>query len=244
MSHELRTPLNGILGYAQILERAELAPKHKQGASIIHQCGSHLLTLINDILDLSKIEARKLELHPQDFDFFMFLEGVAEICKIRAEQKGVAFQREFSPDLPPGIYADEKRLRQVLISLLGNAIKFTDAGRVTLRVSINDDQNLGGEGSVVSQKILFEIEDTGVGMTPAQLKKIFLPFEQVGDTQKKAAGTGLGLAISQRIAQMMDAPLQVSSQAGKGSVFGLRRCFSRRLAGGERVRDRGLWVLS
>ena len=223
MSHELRTPLNGILGYAQILERADLAPKQKQGVSIIHQCGSHLLTLINDILDLSKIEARKLELHCHDFDFLSFLEGVVEICKIRAEQKGVTFLSEFSSDLPYAIHADEKRLRQVLINLLGNAIKFTDEGHVTLKVSLYSDDD--SSSSVIDEldfhHLLFQIEDTGVGMTSEQLKKIFLPFEQVGETDKKAAGTGLGLSISQRIAEMMDSPLQVSSQVGEGSIFWL-----------------------
>ena len=242
MSHELRTPLNGILGYAQILERADLAPKQKQGVSIIHQCGSHLLTLINDILDLSKIEARKLELHCDDFDFFSFLEGVAEICKIRAEQKGVTFLREFASDLPPAIHADEKRLRQVLINLLGNAIKFTDKGQVTLRVSLNSEEE--AVDSVVDRpdfhNILFQIEDTGVGMTPEQLEKIFLPFEQVGETDKKAAGTGLGLAISQRIAEMMNSPLQVSSKLGQGTVFWLSPSIQSAISwvkrpGGERV---------
>lgn len=215
MSHELRTPLNGILGYAQILERSPtLAPKEIKGVSIIHQCGSHLLTLINDILDLSKIEARKLELYPNDFDLLLFLEGVVEICKIKAEQKGLEFRCRFAENLPAGIHADEKRLRQVLINLLGNAIKFTDKGSVTLEVTAA----LGSENKAV-QKIRFQIEDTGVGMSPAQLAKIFLPFEQVGDTDKKAAGTGLGLAISQRIAQMMNSPLQVSSKLSEGSVF-------------------------
>ena len=228
MSHELRTPLNGILGYAQILERADLAPRQKQGINVIHQCGSHLLTLINDILDLSKIEARKLELHCHDFDFRLFLEGVAEICKIRAEQKGVTFQCEFSPDLPTAVHADEKRLRQVLINLLGNAIKFTEQGYVTLRVSLNpvavsptDEEPNQEKPKKDVHPILFQIEDMGVGMTPEQLEKIFLPFEQVGDTDKKASGTGLGLAISQRIAEMMDSPLQVSSKIGEGSIFWL-----------------------
>ncbi|MCZ0900085.1 HAMP domain-containing protein, partial [Microcoleus sp. HI-ES] len=110
MSHELRTPLNGILGYAQILERSKtMAPKELQGINIIHQCGSHLLTLINDILDLAKIEAQKLELYAKDFHFPSFLQGVAEICRIRAEQKGIAFVDQPSSELPPGIHADEKR---------------------------------------------------------------------------------------------------------------------------------------
>ena len=220
MSHELRTPLNGILGYAQILERSDIladsaADKERKGISTIHQCGTHLLTLINDILDLSKIEARKLELQSKEFDFLLFLEGVAEICRIKAEQKGIEFNCQFSNNLPAGICTDEKRLRQVLINLLGNAIKFTDHGRVTLSVSIANE----APKSSRTLPIRFQIKDTGVGMNDAQLQKIFLPFEQVGDTDKKAAGTGLGLAISQQIAEMMGSPLQVSSETGKGSTF-------------------------
>ncbi|MEL6603861.1 MAG: CHASE2 domain-containing protein [Cyanobacteria bacterium J06614_10] len=225
MSHELRTPLNGILGYAQILERSsQLASNERKGVSIIRQCGTHLLTLINDILDLSKIEARKLELHNHDFGLLTFLEGVVEICRIRAEQKGLSFHCDFAPDLPAGVCADEKRLRQVLVNLLGNAIKFTDQGSVTLSVSLSEarDENTAlsaSESQDASQKIRFQVEDTGVGMTPEQLEKIFLPFEQVGETDRKAAGTGLGLAISQRIAEMMGSPLQVSSRIGEGSIF-------------------------
>ncbi|MEM9090402.1 MAG: CHASE2 domain-containing protein [Cyanobacteria bacterium P01_F01_bin.53] len=236
MSHELRTPLNGILGYAQILERSpSLAAKELKGVTVIHQCGAHLLTLINDILDLSKIEARKLELHPQDFDLLVFLEGVAEICRIRAEQKGLAFRCDFAEDLPAGVHTDEKRLRQVLINLLGNAVKFTDKGCVILRVCVasasaselepNSSEPKFSEQDTSNnkpvQKIRFEIKDTGVGMPPSQLKKIFLPFEQVGETDRKAEGTGLGLAISHRISEMMGSPLQVSSEEGQGSTFWL-----------------------
>ena len=219
MSHELRTPLNGILGYAQILEQSSVivaTEKERKGVGIIHQCGSHLLTLINDILDLSKIEARKLELSSKDFGFLSFLQGVAEICRIKAEQKGVEFVCSFSDNLPDGIHADEKRLRQVLINLLGNAIKFTDQGRVTLSVSIGEEADQKSSNAV---PICFRVEDTGVGMSPTQLEKIFLPFEQVGEEHRKSSGTGLGLAISQRIADMMGSPLQVSSQIGEGSTF-------------------------
>jgi signal transduction histidine kinase len=131
MSHELRTPLNGILGYAQILRRVKtLSDKERNGVNIINQCGSHLLTLINDILDLSKIEARKMELYSTEFHLPSFLQGVAEICRIKAEQKGIDFIYEGDKNLPAAISADEKRLRQVLINLLGNAIKFTDQGQV------------------------------------------------------------------------------------------------------------------
>lgn len=217
MSHELRTPLNGILGYAQILQQSKnTSGQEQRGIEIIHQCGSHLLTLINDVLDLSKIEARKLELHPTSFHFPAFLQGVVEICSIRAEQKGVLFVYQPSSELPLGILADEKRLRQVLINLLGNAIKFTDKGKVIFTV-INSQLSLNSQQS--THKIRFQVEDTGVGMTPAQLKKIFLPFEQVGDTKRQAQGSGLGLAISQKIVQMMDSNIQVKSELGVGSTF-------------------------
>jgi signal transduction histidine kinase/ActR/RegA family two-component response regulator len=213
MSHELRTPLNGILGYAQILQRTEaLTDKGKKGVEIIYQCGTHLLTLINDVLDLSKIEARKLELYPTDFHFPSFLQGVAEICRIKADQKGIAFHYLPDEDLPVGIRADEKRLRQVLINLIGNAIKFTDRGSVTFGIKA-----IAQESSLY--QLRFQIQDTGVGMTPAQLKKIFLPFEQVGDTKKQSEGTGLGLAISRQIVTLMNSTLEVQSNANEGSLF-------------------------
>jgi len=221
MSHELRTPLNGIIGYAQILERSQkIAPSEMDGINIIHQCGSHLLTLINDILDLSKIEARKLELHKTDFDFSYFLTGVAEICRIRALQKGISFIYQPNSQLPRGIHADEKRLRQVLINLLGNAIKFTDSGRVLFKIDvIVEKQPI--ERQITHQKIRFKIEDTGVGMTPEQLEKIFLPFEQVGDKNKQVEGTGLGLAISRKLAELMGSEIRVESTLEVGSQFWL-----------------------
>jgi CheY-like chemotaxis protein len=214
MSHELRTPLNGILGYAQILQRSKaLTPKDHKGADIIHQCGSHLLTLINDILDLSKIEARKLELNAASLHLESFLQGVMEICQIKAEQKGIDFIYQADSGLPRGVYADEKRLRQVLINLLGNAIKFTDKGSVTFKV-----ERMSGESSK-KQNIRFQIIDTGIGMATEAVETIFLPFEQVGDTQKQSEGTGLGLAISQQIVTLMNSRLEVESQLGQGSRF-------------------------
>lgn len=219
MSHELRTPLNGILGYSQILQRGEpLTDKGRKGIQVIYQCGSHLLTLINDVLDLSKIEARKLELHPTAFHLPSFLQGVAEICRIRAEQKNIAFDFQVSAQLPIGIYGDEKRLRQVLINLLGNAIKFTDTGTVTFKVDVIE-QHVAVETNQTIFKLGFQVEDTGVGMTPEQVEKIFLPFEQVGDTKKQSEGTGLGLAISHKIVSLMDSEIEVQSYPGEGSVF-------------------------
>jgi signal transduction histidine kinase/DNA-binding response OmpR family regulator len=214
MSHELRTPLNGILGYAQIFQRSQtLTAKEHKGIDIIYQCASHLLTLINDILDLSKIEAGKMELHSQDFPFLDFLQGVVEICRIRAEQKGIYFIYQPNQQLPRHIHADEKRLRQVLINLLGNAIKFTDRGGVTFKVEIVGDRKPH------LQKIRFQIADTGVGMSPQQIEKIFQPFEQVGSVQKQAEGTGLGLAISQKVVALMKSTINVQSQLQQGSVF-------------------------
>jgi signal transduction histidine kinase/DNA-binding NarL/FixJ family response regulator len=214
MSHELRTPLNGILGYAQILQRSEiLSHRGKKGLDIVYQCGDHLLNLINDILDLSKIEARKMELYPKDFHLPAFIQSVAEICRIRAEQKGIDFGYEIDETLPHGVSADDKRLRQVLINLLGNAIKFTDSGKVTFKV-----KNLS-TADANSCRLRFEIQDTGVGMSPAQIDKICLPFEQVGDNSRKQEGTGLGLAISTQIIKIMDSELHIESQPSIGSCF-------------------------
>ena len=215
MSHELRTPLNGILGYAQILNRSSALPaKERHGVEIIYQCGYHLLTLINDVLDLSKIEAGKLELTPQAIHFPSFLQGVAEICRIRADQKNIDFVYDPDPQLPEGIVADEKRLRQVLLNLVGNAIKFTDKGSVTLKVAVVENHP-----NPSTRSFKFQVEDTGVGIAPDQLDKIFQAFEQVGDRQRQAEGTGLGLAISQRIVQLMNGQIQVKSQPGVGSEF-------------------------
>ncbi|MFM7602463.1 MAG: ATP-binding protein [Pseudanabaena sp.] len=197
MSHELRTPLNGVLGYAQILGRSKAIPdKERHGVNIIHQCGSHLLTLIDDILDLSKIEARKLELAPTAVHLPSLLQSVVEMCKIRAEQKGIEFVYQPSSRLPDGVATDEKRLRQVLINLLGNAIKFTDNGAITLRVDVLNCTE-------TQASLVFQVIDTGVGIAEADCTKLFQAFEQVGDRHKQSEGTGLGLAISQRIVQLM-----------------------------------------
>ncbi|WP_404827085.1 ATP-binding protein [Dendronalium phyllosphericum] len=218
MSHELRTPLNGILGYTQILQRTEaLTEKGRKGVGVIYQCGSHLLTLINDVLDLSKIEARKLELHRVDFYLPAFIDSVIEICRIRAEQKVIAFHVQLDPNLPTGVYADEKRLRQVLINLLSNAIKFTHQGSVTFKVKIVSQELNNREKT--TYKIRFEVADTGTGIAPKQVDKIFLPFEQVGNQKRQSEGTGLGLAISQKIVLLMGGQIQVQSEIDKGSTF-------------------------
>ena len=222
MSHELRTPLNGILGYTQILQRTEpLSDRGHKGLDIIHQCGEHLLTLINDVLDLAKIEAQKMELFPTDFHLPAMLQGVVEICRIRAEQKGIEFHYEPDPNLPLGIHGDDKRLRQILINLLGNAVKFTDSGHVTFRVKLLPAaaSSPTDPNAPSLHRLYFEVEDTGIGMAPEFLERLFLPFEQNSETARKTEGTGLGLAITQKIVQLMGSQVVVQSALGQGSCF-------------------------
>ena len=223
MSHELRTPLNGILGYTQIFQQENtLQGKQKKGIQTIHQCGTHLLDLINDILDLSKIEAQKMELQPSEITLSLFLNTIKEMCRIKAQHKGIEFIYQEKQQLPTVIYGDEKRLRQVLINLLGNAIKFTSSGEVTFSVEVlnkESNQNKEKDTELSPTTLRFQVEDTGVGMVPEQLEKIFLAFEQVGETNQKQEGTGLGLAISQKLVGMMDSEIKVESELGKGSTF-------------------------
>ncbi len=233
MSHELRTPLNGILGYTQILSRdKKLSDQQLDGVNIIHQSGEHLLMLINDILDLAKIEAGKMELYPTEVYLPTFLDGIAHMVRMRAERKGIGFSYDVSPVLPSGVKVDDKRLRQVLINLLSNAIKFTDKGGVTFSVRLVTDaetsQPKQANGNMAQNAfdsrqsnatIRFEVSDTGVGISPAQLEKIFQPFEQVGEVHRRDEGTGLGLAISRRLAQSMGGDIFVTSQPDHGSNF-------------------------
>lgn len=215
MSHELRTPLNGILGYAQILRRdVNLTLRQQDGVEVIRESGRHLLMIINDILDFAKIEANHMELYPNDLHLRRFLEDIASLIEIRAAPKGIIFRYEPSPALPLGIRADEKRLRQVLINLLENAVKFTETGEVVFRVLADDTKTAD-----LQQTIRFEVSDTGIGIAPEMLTKIFRPFEQAGDVRRRAEGTGLGLAISHQLVQLMDSNLYVESTPGQGSTF-------------------------
>ncbi|MCB0163529.1 MAG: response regulator [Anaerolineae bacterium] len=211
MSHELRTPLNGILGYAQILNRdPNLTTTQRDGLNIIYNSGQHLLTLINDVLDLAKVEANKLELSPAPLDLPTFLDNVVALMDMSAQQKGLRFIFQAAPNMPHLIEADEKRLRQVLLNLLGNAIKFTETGQVVLRVA---SREAGGGAQEQDEPPLlrFEVEDTGPGIPPTYLQKIFQPFEQIGDSQQRLSGTGLGLVISQQLVRLMGGQIQVSS---------------------------------
>jgi signal transduction histidine kinase/Na+/proline symporter/DNA-binding NarL/FixJ family response regulator len=213
MSHELRTPLNAILGYAQILQLSEgLTERQRTGFATIQASGEHLLTLIVDILDLAKIEAGKAELHPAAVELGAFLAAIDDIIRVRAEQKQLRFDCEVEPGLPQVIAVDEQRLRQVLLNLLGNAVKFTDAGRVVLAVR-QTGRELG------HAQLRFEVRDTGPGITPGQRERLFQPFEQGGDSQHRQGGTGLGLAISREWMRVMGSDIEVESRPGAGSVF-------------------------
>jgi signal transduction histidine kinase/ligand-binding sensor domain-containing protein/DNA-binding NarL/FixJ family response regulator len=225
MSHELRTPLNAILGYADILKRRiESTNPLADGLDIIQRSGEHLLTLINDVLDLAKIEAGKLELNPVPLHLATFLRQIVGIIRARAEAKALMVTFESISLLPEMVLADETRLRQVLLNLLGNAVKFTDKGSVTLSVKCEDvkREDVKSEDTAITHhvsRITFEVQDTGPGIAPDQLERIFQPFEQAGETGKRVEGTGLGLAISRQIVARMGGQLQVESKPGQGSIF-------------------------
>ncbi|MEK7991735.1 MAG: ATP-binding protein [Thiotrichaceae bacterium] len=208
MSHELRTPLNGILGYAQILGRDDdLNKKQADGIQVIQRSGDYLLNLINDILDLAKIEAGRIELLENPFDFADFITGIVDLFRMRVMQKDIGFEYEVLSSLPRIIKGDEKRLRQILINLLGNAVKFTEMGCVTLKISY--EQGIAH----------FEVLDSGIGIADDEIDKIFLPFQQVGHENYKAQGTGLGLSITHELVEKMGGQLQVHSQFGTGTRF-------------------------
>ncbi len=207
MSHELRTPLNATLGYANLLQRN--APT-LDGLRIIEQSGQHLLRLINDILDLARIETGQLELQPTHFHLPLFLAQISDMFRLRSEEKGLVFRQEFAADLPTYVQADETRLRQVLINLLNNAVKFTDQGAITLRVSLADTKtpdkvtrwpgDKGTDGASMKAHpftpspchlVKFAVNDTGIGIEAQAQQTIFEPFRQVSDPQRRQEGVGV-----------------------------------------------------
>ena len=208
MSHELRTPLNGILGYVQVLKReGELAARHDKALGIIEQSGEHLLGLINEILDFAKIEAGSFEIQSNAFELRSMLDGIAEIMRTRAEDKQLSFLAEWFSELPSVVRTDERRLRQVLMNLLDNAVKYTHDGGVAFKV--------GRHG----ERVRFMVEDTGIGIDAQHLVSIFEPFHRVRDPQGFVEGTGLGLAISRTLVALIGGSLEVVSTPGQGSRF-------------------------
>ncbi|HBC41408.1 MAG TPA: hypothetical protein DCZ88_05765 [Pseudanabaena sp.] len=210
MTHELRTPLNGILGYTQLLKKSNDPIERQKGLDIIQRSGNHLLSLINDILDLSKIEAGKLDLDHEPFHLDGLLSSLIDTFKLQASKQGIQIVYQSVGKIPELVYGDAKRLRQVIFNLMGNAIKFTQEGVVSLTVQ-----------STSNDKIRFDICDSGIGIASENLSKIFQSFEQVVNPADMQSGTGLGLSISQKLVTMMGGELNVTSTLGKGSNFWL-----------------------
>lgn len=208
MSHELRTPLNAILGFSGLMMRDEELSAEQLGnlKSIVHS-GEHLLDLINDVLEFSKIEAGKVVLQPEDFDLYRLLFVIEEMFSLRAREKGLFLMVERSTNVPQYIRADQGRLRQTLINILGNAVKFTSQGRITLRVRSQ------------GKRLFFEVEDTGVGIAQEELDMIFDVFVQSSSGRESKQGSGLGIPISQKFVELMGGVLTVESEVGKGSIF-------------------------
>ena len=213
MTHELRTPLNSVLGYVQILQRdSNLSERQVASLATIEHSGRHLLLLINDVLDTAKIECGKFELAPASVHLAEFAQVVGDIIRVKASEKGLQFFCNVDPRLPPVVTVDERRLGQVLLNLLGNAVKFTERGAVTLALQ-------GGAAYGSSVDVRFEVRDTGSGLPADDIERIFRPFEQAGDLQQRMLGTGLGLAVSRQLVQAMGSEIEVRSEPGAGSVF-------------------------
>jgi signal transduction histidine kinase len=216
MGHELRTPLNGILYYAQVLQREpSLTQRQQRGLRTIAESGQHLLSLIDDVVELARIDAGVLELVPADVRLSEFLKRLADVVRVQAEAKGLAFGVQAAA-LPAAVRVDDKRLRQVLLHLLGNAVKFTARGQVTLDVRCVPRAAPDGGQAV---RLRFEVCDSGIGMDDAQLARLFQPFEPLGTVKERASGAGLGLVISRQLVRLMGADIQVRSRPGEGSTF-------------------------
>ncbi|MDY6783356.1 MAG: ATP-binding protein [Cyanobacteriota bacterium] len=215
MSHELRTPLNAIIGFTSVMVRDRgLSGEQQKYLDIISHSGEHLLELINDVLEMSKIEAGKVSFTPSSFDLHRLLDNLREMLRVKASSKGLRLVFERSPDVPQYVRTDERKLREVLINLIGNAIKFTREGGIVLRV-----RNDSPDENTVTANLRFEVEDTGLGIAPEEIQKLFTAFGQTATGQKAQQGTGLGLAISQKFVQMMGGEISVESTVGQGTTF-------------------------
>jgi signal transduction histidine kinase/DNA-binding response OmpR family regulator len=214
MSHEIRTPLNAIVGMTSILLDAHLDPVHRDYVEIIRQGSDNLLDIINDILDFSKIEAGHLELELISCDLRATVEQVLDLFSERARLAGLELGASFAPDLPPAVITDPTRLRQILVNLVGNALKFTHEGGVGIFVGVEPESD--------SWKLHFKVEDSGIGIPPDRLDRLFKAFNQVDtSTTRKYGGTGLGLVISERLAELLGGTISVTSELGRGSTFRL-----------------------
>ena len=218
ISHEFRTPLNSIIGYNRLVQQdKKLNPTHSKHLRIVEKSSIHLLSLINDLLDISQAQLEPIPLYPTNLELAIFLNEVVDLVSLPAQAKNITLKQEFH-NLPTWIQIDEKRLRQILVNLLSNGIKFTSMGTVTLKVSPLESIKTNND-SLPQQKLRFAVIDTGVGMAKEDVQKIFQPFEQVGNIKSRAAGAGLGLSIVSELVKLMGGQLQVKSQLEIGSIF-------------------------
>lgn len=220
VSHEIRTPINGVIGFAQILADSPLSPEQREHVAIILASGQSLEKLITDILDLSKIEAGKIEIESSPFGLHKTIEDVCAFFQPQARAAGLTLTAEADSDVPVIVNSDEARIRQILINLIGNALKFTEQGGIKLRLSCMRGELIGQSDTRRALRLLFSVTDTGMGIPPEKLSKLFKPFSQVdSSSERRRSGTGLGLIISRRLCELMGGSISVDSKTGEGTTF-------------------------